>query len=90
LRRDGCARRGVDEKSLGRLGRGVQGNHSVNLNDGWFKGQRVQCRVDVEETERFEAEMVKNEHGRQTISTYFFCLFLVLSCCGGNKSFLRR
>jgi len=48
LRRDGCARRGVDEKSLGRFGRGVLGNQSVNLKDGWFKGQRVQCRVDVE------------------------------------------
>ncbi len=57
---------------------------------GWFKGQRVQCRVDVEETERFEAEMLKNEHGRQTFSTYSFCLFLVLSCWGGNKLFLRR
>ena len=78
MRRDGCARRGVDEKSLGRLGGGVQGNHSVNLNDGWFKGQRVQCRVDVEETERFEAEMLKNEHGRQTISTYSFVFFW---CC---------
>jgi hypothetical protein len=48
LRRDGCARRGVDGKSLGRFGRGVLGNQSVNLKDGWFKGQRVQFRVDVE------------------------------------------
>jgi hypothetical protein len=78
LRRDGCARRGVDGKSLGGFGRGVLGNHSINLKDGWFKGQRVQCRVDVEETVRFYAEMLKNEHGRQTISTYSFCLFW---CC---------
>ncbi len=42
LRRDGCARRGVDGKSLVRFGRGVLGNQSVNLKDGWFKGQRVQ------------------------------------------------
>ena len=38
LRRDGCARRGVDGKSLGRFGRGVLGNQSANLKDGWFKG----------------------------------------------------
>ena len=42
---------------VGLVIRGVLGNQSVNLKDGWFKGQRVQCRVDVEETERFEAEM---------------------------------
>ena len=53
MRRDGCARRGVDGKSLGRFGRAVLGNQSVNLKDGWFKGQRVQFRVDVEETVRF-------------------------------------
>ncbi len=38
LRRDGCARRGADGKSLGRFGRGVLGNQSANLKDGWFKG----------------------------------------------------
>ncbi len=48
LRRDGCARRGADGKSLGRFGRGVLGKLSVNLKDGWFKGQRVQFRVAVE------------------------------------------
>jgi hypothetical protein len=73
-----------------RFGRGVLGNQSVNLKDGWFKEQRVQFRVDAEQTVRFEAEMVKNEHGRQTISTYSLCLFLVLSCWGGNNNYLRR
>jgi hypothetical protein len=32
---------------------GLVGNKSINLKDGWFKGQRVQFRVDVEETVRF-------------------------------------
>ncbi len=45
LRRDGCARRGVDGKSLVRFRRGVLGNQSVNLKDVWLKAQRVQFRV---------------------------------------------
>ena len=40
LRRDGCARRGADGKSLGRFGRGVLGNLCVNLKDGCLVGLR--------------------------------------------------